>query len=63
MSVEGVDGLKQKLKITILYDNTAWDQNELKRICPTHCTQYISEIAAQYPENYIAGGAGKVIVL
>ena len=37
--------------------------DDLKRICPTHCTQYISEIAAQYPENYIAGGAGKVIVL
>ena len=33
----------------------------LDRICPTHCTQYKSEIASQYPEKYIPGGAGQVI--
>ena len=33
----------------------------LDRICPTHCTQYKSEIASQYPEKYISGGAGQVI--
>ena len=37
--------------------------DDLKRICPTHCTQYINEIAARYPEKVIPGGAGKVIVL
>jgi len=33
----------------------------LDRICPTHCTRYKSEIASQYPEKYIPGGAGQVI--
>ena len=34
---------------------------ELDLICPTHCTQYKSEIKSIYPEKYIEGGAGKVI--
>jgi len=34
---------------------------ELDLICPTHCTQYKSEIKSLYPEKYIEGGAGKVI--
>jgi len=34
---------------------------DLTIICPTHCTQHISEIKSLYPEKYIAGGAGKVI--
>jgi hypothetical protein len=63
MSVKEVTGLEQKSRITILYDNTAWDQNDLKSICPTHCTQNISEIAARYPAKVIPGGAGRVIVL
>ena len=33
----------------------------LKYICPTHCTQYIREIAKTHPEKYISGGAGKTI--
>jgi len=33
----------------------------LDLICPTHCTQYKSEIKALYPEKYIEGGAGRVI--
>jgi len=33
----------------------------LDLICPTHCTQYISEIKSLYSEQYIEGGAGKVI--
>lgn len=37
--------------------------DDLKRICPTHCTQYINEISARYPEKVIPGGAGKVMVL
>lgn len=32
----------------------------LTRICPTHCTQHIQEIAELYPEKYIPGGAGKI---
>ena len=35
--------------------------DHLKQICPTHCTQYIQEIAARYPDKYIPGGAGKTI--
>ncbi len=37
--------------------------DDLKRICPTHCTQHIREISTRYPEKVIPGGAGKVIVL
>ncbi|NQT10106.1 MAG: MBL fold metallo-hydrolase [Desulfobacteraceae bacterium] len=37
--------------------------DDLKKICPTHCTQYIQEIATLYPEKYIPGGAGKIIAL
>lgn len=33
----------------------------LDLICATHCTQYKEEIKALFPENYIEGGAGKVI--
>ena len=34
---------------------------DLEVICPTHCTQFKSEIKTLYPEKYIKGGAGKVI--
>ncbi|MCK4730747.1 MAG: MBL fold metallo-hydrolase [Candidatus Aenigmarchaeota archaeon] len=34
---------------------------DLKLICPTHCTQFKSEIKSRYPDKYIEGGAGKVI--
>jgi len=34
---------------------------ELDLICPTHCTQYKSEIKSLYPEKYVEGGAGRVI--
>jgi 7,8-dihydropterin-6-yl-methyl-4-(beta-D-ribofuranosyl)aminobenzene 5'-phosphate synthase len=37
--------------------------DSLKSICPTHCTQYISEITTRYPQKVIPGGAGRVIVL
>jgi 7,8-dihydropterin-6-yl-methyl-4-(beta-D-ribofuranosyl)aminobenzene 5'-phosphate synthase len=33
----------------------------LNLICATHCTQYILEIKAMYPQQYVEGGAGKVI--
>ena len=33
----------------------------LKIICATHCTQYISKIKFLYPEKFIEGGVGKVI--
>lgn len=32
-------------------------------VCPTHCTQYINKIRSLYPDKFIEGGAGKVIVL
>ena len=34
---------------------------DLDLICPTHCTQYKSEIKSLYPEKYIEGGAGKIM--
>ena len=34
---------------------------DLDLICPTHCTQYKSEIKYLYPEKYIEGGTGKII--
>ena len=34
---------------------------DLDLICPTHCTQYKSEIKSLYPKKYIEGGAGKTI--
>jgi len=34
---------------------------DLDLICPTHCTQYKSEIKSLYPEKYIEGGAGQII--
>lgn len=30
-------------------------------ICPTHCTQHISEISSLYPDKYTEGGAGRII--
>ena len=33
----------------------------LDLICPTHCTQYKSEIKSLYPKKYIEGGAGRII--
>ena len=34
---------------------------DLELICPTHCTQYKSEIKFLYPEKFIEGGAGRII--
>ncbi len=32
-------------------------------ICPTHCTQHKAEIKSLYAENYVDGGAGRIILL
>jgi 7,8-dihydropterin-6-yl-methyl-4-(beta-D-ribofuranosyl)aminobenzene 5'-phosphate synthase len=32
-------------------------------ICPTHCTQYKSEIESIYPEIFTEGGAGRIIAI
>jgi 7,8-dihydropterin-6-yl-methyl-4-(beta-D-ribofuranosyl)aminobenzene 5'-phosphate synthase len=32
-------------------------------ICPTHCTQYSSEIHSRFPEKTIEGGVGQIISL
>jgi 7,8-dihydropterin-6-yl-methyl-4-(beta-D-ribofuranosyl)aminobenzene 5'-phosphate synthase len=34
---------------------------DLALICPTHCTQFKSEIKVLYPEKCIDGGVGKII--
>jgi len=36
---------------------------ELDLICATHCTQHKARIKRLYPEKYVDGGAGKIIVL
>jgi 7,8-dihydropterin-6-yl-methyl-4-(beta-D-ribofuranosyl)aminobenzene 5'-phosphate synthase len=35
--------------------------DNLEKICPTHCTQFIREIKALFPGKTIEGGAGRVI--
>lgn len=34
---------------------------KLELVCPTHCTQHVSEIKSLYPGKYIPGGVGTVI--
>ncbi len=34
---------------------------DLELICPTHCTQYKTELKRLYPKKYIEGGAGRII--
>lgn len=36
---------------------------DLELMCPTHCTQFKSEIKSRYPGKYTEGGAGRVIQL
>jgi 7,8-dihydropterin-6-yl-methyl-4-(beta-D-ribofuranosyl)aminobenzene 5'-phosphate synthase len=36
---------------------------DLSLICPCHCTHYKSEIKSLYPEKYVGGGAGKILIL
>lgn len=44
-----------------LHGNRPESLKNLELICATHCTQYKQEIQSLYPEQYIEGGAGKVI--
>ncbi|MBN1473225.1 MAG: MBL fold metallo-hydrolase [Syntrophaceae bacterium] len=44
-----------------LHGNRPESLNGLGLICSTHCTQYKQEIKSLYPDQYIEGGAGKVI--
>lgn len=37
--------------------------NDLKLVCPCHCTQFKSEIKSLYLDKCIDGGAGKVILI
>ncbi len=34
---------------------------DLELICPTHCTQYKTELKKLYPQKYIEGGVGRII--
>jgi len=36
---------------------------DLGVVCPTHCTQHITQIKSLYPEKYSQGGVGKIIEL
>lgn len=44
-----------------LHGNRPESLEGLELICATHCTQHKREIASLYPQEYIEGGAGKVI--
>jgi len=35
--------------------------NDFRMICPTHCTEHITQIEKKYPQKYIKGGAGTII--
>ncbi|RKX20385.1 MAG: MBL fold metallo-hydrolase [Candidatus Zixiibacteriota bacterium] len=35
--------------------------HKLPYVCPTHCSQYISDIKKIYPDKFIKGGVGKII--
>jgi 7,8-dihydropterin-6-yl-methyl-4-(beta-D-ribofuranosyl)aminobenzene 5'-phosphate synthase len=35
--------------------------DELERICPAHCTRHIDTIERDYPDRYVAAGAGRVL--
>jgi len=34
---------------------------DLQLICPTHCTQYKTELKKLYPQKYIKGGVGRIV--
>jgi 7,8-dihydropterin-6-yl-methyl-4-(beta-D-ribofuranosyl)aminobenzene 5'-phosphate synthase len=34
---------------------------DLQLICPTHCTQHKATLKKLYPQQYIEGGAGRII--
>jgi 7,8-dihydropterin-6-yl-methyl-4-(beta-D-ribofuranosyl)aminobenzene 5'-phosphate synthase len=36
---------------------------DFKLICPTHCSEHIAEIKENFPEKYIEGGVGTVIII
>ena len=44
-----------------LHGNAPESLKGLELICATHCTQHISTISTLYPDNFIQGGAGKII--
>lgn len=46
-----------------LHGNNPQSLQNLDIICATHCTQYRQEIMSRYPEQYVEGGAGKVIAV
>lgn len=35
--------------------------NNMELVCPTHCTQFQSEIKFLYPQKYLTGGVGRVV--
>jgi 7,8-dihydropterin-6-yl-methyl-4-(beta-D-ribofuranosyl)aminobenzene 5'-phosphate synthase len=46
-----------------LHGNKPESLKELDLICATHCSQYIAEIKSLYPDQYVQGGAGRVIAI
>jgi 7,8-dihydropterin-6-yl-methyl-4-(beta-D-ribofuranosyl)aminobenzene 5'-phosphate synthase len=35
----------------------------LRLVCPTHCTQHINTINSRYPEKFVRGGVGQIITI
>jgi 7,8-dihydropterin-6-yl-methyl-4-(beta-D-ribofuranosyl)aminobenzene 5'-phosphate synthase len=36
---------------------------DLRMVCPTHCTQHIESISSRYPEKFVRGGVGQIITI
>ncbi len=34
---------------------------DLRMVCPAHCTQYLKAIDIKYPEKFVVGGVGQII--
>jgi 7,8-dihydropterin-6-yl-methyl-4-(beta-D-ribofuranosyl)aminobenzene 5'-phosphate synthase len=37
--------------------------NNLRLVCPTHCTQHIKAINSKYPDKFVMGGVGQTIAI
>jgi 7,8-dihydropterin-6-yl-methyl-4-(beta-D-ribofuranosyl)aminobenzene 5'-phosphate synthase len=37
--------------------------DDLRMVCPTHCSQHIKAISSRYPDKFVMGGVGKMITI
>ncbi len=59
----GITGIDQVIIVGGLHDFDELEVLEpIKKVCPTHCTRRASEIKKLYPEKFLEGGVGTVLV-